>query len=243
MKLNPGLVGLTALSLLSFVLTASAQSGSSAARTSSMAAARGEVDRARTQLRTAVEKVRSTWKANPQWIAATDEVTTARKDYQAARNAVVEKLKTDDPTYKAALDKQGGLQDRVHDEQGKTNASQPASTQPAGAIEPAANLPAPSNAQVTAAADKLNNKAKLRNMEDIAVTNDPAAAKAEDRLNKAQTAAKVWQAQFDAALKNDPDYRAALDQMTAARSRMATAAGTPNAAPTYDNYGEVINVR
>ncbi|MDB5325410.1 MAG: hypothetical protein JWM57_979 [Phycisphaerales bacterium] len=225
------------------VSIAPAQYGSAAARNSAMAAARGEVDRARTQLRTAVEKVRSTWKANPQWIAATDEATAAQKDYQAARNAVVDKLKREDPTYKTALDKQGDLQDRVQNEQGKTNASQPASTQPAGSVEPAANLPAPSNAQVAAASEKLNNKAKLRNMEDIAVTNDAAAAKAEDRLNKAQTAAKIWQAQFDAALKNDPDYRAALDQMTAARSRMAAAAGTPDAGPAYDNYGEVINVR
>lgn len=221
--------------------TASGQSGTNVnGREATLAAARGEVDRARTQLRQATDKVRSTWNANPQWIAANDELEAARKEFQSARAAVIERLKTD-PAYKAELDKHGDLKNKVRSEQNRTNANQPASTQPAGSSEAVPTLPTPSAAQVEAATEKLEQKAKLRNMEDIAVSNDSAAAKAQERLNKAQTNAKIWQAQLDAALKNDPDYRAALDQMNAARSRYAAAGGTPDV--NYDNYGGVIYVR
>ncbi|HEX8325489.1 MAG TPA: hypothetical protein VF595_16415 [Tepidisphaeraceae bacterium] len=205
-----------------------------------MAAARGEVDRARTTLRAAVEKVRSTWKANPQMIAATDEAAAARKEYEAARRAVVEQLKSD-PAYQSATKDQTDVQAKLRDEQAKTNAANPPTTKPEGTDETVKNLPAPSDQQVAVALDKLESKTKLRNLEDIAVAKDPTASKAQARLNEAEKALKVWQAQLDAALKNDPDYRGALDQMTAARSRMAAAAGTPNT-DTYNNYGEVINV-
>lgn len=231
-----GLVAITAVGNL-----AVAQTAVGGGREANLAAARGEVDRARTQLRQATEKVRSTWKANPQWIAANDELEAARKEFQTTRAAVIQRLKTDDPAYKAELDKHGDLQAKVRSEQDKTNSTQPASTQPAGAPEAAPNLPAPSAAQVEAATEKLEQKARLRNMEDIAIANDPAASKAQERLNKAQTENKIWQAQLDAALKNDPDYRTALDQMNAARSRFAAAGGVPEV--NYDNYGGIIYVR
>ena len=75
-----------------------------------------------------------------------------------------------------------------------------------------------------AASEKLQAKTNLRNVVDTAVSNDPNAAKAQAKLNAAEEANKLLQLQFDAALKNDPDYRAALDQAQAARARVAQAA-------------------
>lgn len=230
------------LGLLIGTAVVQAQVNSNAsARNAALAAARGEVDRARSTLQAAVAKVRTTWKANPQMITANDEAVAARKDYQAARAAVVEKLK-DDPAYQAMVEDQTDVQAKLREEQAKTNAANPATTRPAGADETVANLPPPSDAQVSTAMDKLNNKTKLRNIEDTAVSKDPAASKAQARLNEAEKALKIWQAQLDAALQNDPEYKAALDQVTSARSRVAAAAGTPNTPDTYNNYGEVINV-
>lgn len=210
------------------------------ARQAAVSAARGEVDRARTQVQSAVTRVRSTWQANPKYIEATAAVETARKDFDAARAKVVDRLRSSDSTYAALLKTQADAQSRLADEQEKTKASEPATTQAEDAAAVVPNLPAPSNNQVAAAQEKLNVKAKLRNLEDKAVADDPDAAKAQVKLNEAQQAAKVWQAQLDAALKSDPDYRAAYDQLTAARSRLVAAGATDTG---YDTYGEPIYVR
>lgn len=202
-----------------------------------LATARGEVEKARTKLRASVDKVRSTWQANPKYIEATDALEAARKDYDAAKAAVVEKLKKQDPVYKGLLDKQADTQDKLRQEQQKSNASTPAASQPGDA--PA--LPAPSAGTVAAAQEKLDAKVKLRNLEDIAVSKDPDAKKASEKLKEAQTNVKVWQAQLDAALKNDADYTAALEQMRTARANLQTAAGNPDVGPRYNDYGDPYN--
>ena len=216
----------------------SANAGVLPAGSGNLATARGEVEKARTKLRTTVEKVRSTWQANPKYIEATDTLTAAGKDYDAAKAAVVERLKQDDPVYKGLLDKQAGTQDKLRQEQQKSNAALPAASQPNG-VTP---LPAPTAGTVAAAQEKLDAKAKLRNLEDIAVGKDPDARKASEKLKDAQTAAKVWQAQLDAALKADPEYTAALEEMRTARASLQSAAGNPDLGGRYNDYGEQNNV-
>lgn len=206
--------------------------------TGNLAAARGEVEKARTKLRATVDKVRSTWQANPKFIEATDALTAARKDYDAAKAAVVERLKKEDPVYKNLLDQKADTQDKLQQEQQKSNAAAPAANQP-GDVKP---LPAPTAGTVAAAQEKLDAKSKLRNIEDIAVGKDADAKKASEKLKEAQTSAKVWQAQLDAALKADPEYTAALEEMRTARAGLLSAAGNPDTGPRYNDYGDPYNV-
>jgi chromosome segregation ATPase len=237
-RTHTGAIAAVVLGLAISVASAQVNSGGTARNGSNLAGPRAEVEKARTKLRAAVDKVRTTWKANPKYIEATDALDAARKDYDSARAAVIEKLKRDDPVYRELLQTQADTQGKLAQEQAKVNAAVPAATQPGDAKE----LPGPSAGQVQAATEKLEAKAKLRNLEDIAVTKDPDAKKASEKLKEAQTAAKVWQAQLDAALKTDADYTAALEQMRTARAALQTAAGQQNSGPDYNDYGETNHV-
>ena len=200
----------------------SGTSNAETAKNAALAAARADMARAKSALQAATDKVRTTWKANPQMIEADDNLTNARKDYDAAKRAVVERLKKD-PEYEAALKEQGKTVSKLHDAQQSTASTQPSAVTPGDSVQSAAALPAASNATVEAATEKLENKTKIRNMEDTAIGNDPNASKAQAKLNDAEKQSKVWHLQLEAALKNDSDYRAALDQVQAARQRLGAA--------------------
>ena len=204
---------------------ADAADGESAERRAAVAAARAEVERAQAVVAAATARVRSSWKANNDYIAAEEELSNARRDFDRAREGVVEKLKND-PAYSAALRDEADAAARVRNEQAETNATQPATTRPAGANESGPNLPAPSDEQVRAATDRLNQKSKVRDLQDAAVNADPEASKARDRLDLAQRQMKVWQLQLDAALKNDPEYKAGMEQLAAARAKVPAAAAS-----------------
>lgn len=194
-----------------------------AARRAAMARARGEVERAQAMLQAATERVRATWDAKPQGQSAKQAVEDARKDFESAKAKVIDRLK-EQPEYAQAEQADREAQADLHREAVRTRATQPATTQPAGAAAPAPNLPAPSLAQVEAATDKLKSRSKLQDLEEAAIAKDPAASKAEAKLNEAQQAAKQWQLQYEAALQNDPDYKSALNQLATARANAQAAA-------------------
>ncbi len=194
-------------------------------RRAAVAAARAEVDHAQAVVTAASARVRASWKSNEQLIAAEEELSHARREFDHVRDAVQQKLKQD-PAYSAALREEADAGERVRQEQAATNATQPSTTRPADANIDVPNLPAPSSDQMQAATQRLEQKGKVRDLEDAAIASDPEAAKARARLDLAQRQMKVWQLQLDAALKNDPEYKAGMDQLAASRARVAQAAAS-----------------
>lgn len=202
-----------------FVVPNNDEAERSRARAAAVAAARGQVQRAEQLLNVAQQRVQANWNANPQYQALLKEQADARKEFGAARDQLLEKLK-DDPRYTGAKQAEADASDDLHDAQAKTNATQPS------AAPGTANPPDPSPQQFAAAQDKLNSKTKLRKLVDDAVAADPAAAKARARLDQANSDLQVLSLQLKAALLNDADYKSALDQLTAARAQVTQAASS-----------------
>jgi len=213
----------------------------SAQRRAAVAAARGEVDRATTVMAAITSRVRATNRANPKFLIAETEMTDAREAYAKARQAVLKSMEQK-PDYMAAVKEEADARARVAEEKRQTNAAfaatqpatQPASNDDASADPQAAptdatsastaTLPDPTADQVDAAQDRMEIKTRLRQLQDAALSADPTAAAARVRLDAALSAMKVWQLQEQATLLNDPEYKAAVDQLAAARARVTQAA-------------------
>jgi hypothetical protein len=174
-------------------------------------AARADVERAEASVRAAAARVRTSWKANPEMVAAEKELDEARQASDQERKRVVAALEKD-PAYKQIKSQHATAAGDVRGEQDRVNATQPAASQPAAAPV--------TSAQIEAATEKLEAKSELRNFEDRAVAADPPAAAAAARFEAAQDKLKALQLQLDAALVNDPEYKAAQDQLGAARTRL-----------------------
>ena len=185
-------------------------------------AARGEIDRAQALIRVATTRVRSTWKANPELLAAEKELEQATEAFEVKRKAIVDKLKQD-PAYAKALEGESAASADVKEEQQATNEKAPATTQPQSADEAAANLPPPSQEQVDAAMNKLNKRSELRDIEEKAITADPAAREAMVKRDAAREKVQALQLQLDAAMQNDPEFKSAQEQLATARANLARA--------------------
>jgi hypothetical protein len=177
-----------------------------AARRAAVQAAQGEVDRAQASVAAASTRIRATWKANPDLLAAEKDLTAKQEAFEAARAPVIAKLQQD-PDYQQIRETAAKADQQVAEAHG---------------IAPATR---PSPAVIDAAKAKLEVKSALGNIEDKAIAADPAASKAKADLDAAREKMKVLQAQFQAVLLNDPEYKAALDQLNAARSRLTAASG------------------
>ena len=186
------------------------------ARRAAVTAAQGEVDRAQAAVEASIARVRATWKANPELINAERELATKQAAYDKARAPVVEKLKQD-PEYRQAADQAAAADAAVKQEQ----AMRPPTTSPAHPT----TIPVPSDTQVQAATEKLQQKSTLREMEEKAIAADPAAAQAKAELDAARERIKALNLQFDAIMLNDPEHKSAVDALQAARSRLTAASG------------------
>ncbi len=183
------------------------------ARRAAVAAAQGEVDRAQAAVETSVSRIRANFKANPDLLAAQRDLSMKQAAFDKARQPLLAHL-MEDTEYRLAAEQARAADAAVKQEQ----AAQRPTTGPT-------TLPAPSDAQVQAATEKLQQKSTLRDMEDKAVTADPAASAAKAELDSAREGVKALQLQFDAAVLNDPDHKSALDQLQSARSRLTAASG------------------
>ena len=180
-----------------------------AARRAAVQAAQGEVDRAQAMITAASARVRATWKANPDLLAAEKELADKQAAYDDARAPVIAKLQQD-PAYQGIRVAAAKAEQQVAAARGNSPATQPA---------------APSTDVVDAAKEKLEVKSALSNIEDKAIAADPAASRAKADLDASREKMKAMQAQFQAVLLNDPEYKAALEQLNAARSRLTAASG------------------
>jgi hypothetical protein len=177
-----------------------------AARRAAIQAAQGEVNKAQALVAAAANRVRASWKANPDLIAAEKELEAKQAAYDAARVPVMTKLEQD-PVYRDARAAVVDAEALVAQAKATTRATQPA------------------DATVDAAIAKLAQKSVLREMEDQALAADEAASKARAELEAAREKRRVLQLQFDAVLLNDPEYKQALEQLSAAKSRLTAATG------------------
>jgi hypothetical protein len=209
-----------------------------AARRAAIAAARAQVQAAQSRVQVATERVRATWEADSNLSAAEAALQTARADLERASLPVFKRLREDDAAYRAVLQEEVDARTRLADEQARLVAADPASTQPAAtrpsgteppdgfapAEDESLNVPVPSDEQVNAAVDKLGHRTRRREIEARAIAADPAAAEAQQRVDAATAELKALQTQFESVLLNDPEYRAARDQLVAARAELSRAA-------------------
>jgi len=189
-----------------------AEAQRAAARRAAVTAAQGEVDRAQAAVESSLARVRANWKANPDLLAAQRDLAVKQAAYDKARQPIIDRL-MQDPAYRAAADQARIADAAVKQEQAMRPATSPTT------------LPTPSDTQVQAATEKLQQKSALRDMEDKALSADPAATAARADLDASREKVKALQLQFDAAVLNDPEHKAAVDQLQAARSRLTAASG------------------
>ena len=104
---------------------------------------------------------------------------------------------------------------------GTTGGHTPSAT---GGVRPADNIPAPPPppAELAAAAKrKLDAATEVTALEQAALAADPQASEAQRALDDATDKLNRLQEKLDAVLVNDPGYRAAQDQLAAARGRLS----------------------
>ncbi len=191
------------------------------ARRAAVQAAQGEVDRAQAMLEAANARIRANWKASPDLLAADRDLTIKQAAFDRARKPVLDKLAESD-AYQSALAQSKTADAQVKMNQAAGKLATGATTKPS--LLPA-TLPAPTEAQVQAATDKLEQRSALREMETKAIAADPAATQAQVELDAAREKIKMLNLQFDAAKLNDPEYKSALNQLNSAKSRLTAAGG------------------
>lgn len=209
-----------------------------AARRAAIASARGNLEAAQAKLKAAEERVRANSKANPETTAAQTELDQAQADLDRLGAPVLARLRENNAEYQAALRDEEAAQAKLSQEQAKAVAANPAATRPATKPidddpqddisvqkeEDALHVPPPTDGQVIAATDKLDIRSKRRDLERDALARDPATAQASARVDAATARLKQLRAEFEATLLNDPEYRAARDQLAAARAEVTRVA-------------------
>lgn len=209
-----------------------------AARRAAIASARGNLEAAQLRQRAAEERVRAEEKANPDNLTAQNELDDAQAQLDRVSGPVLARLRESNAEYRKLLDDEEAAARRVREEHAKNVAANPASTQPTTVPaeadpqddvrvvdeEQSLNVPVPTDEQVVAAVDKLDVRTRRRELEREALAADPATREASDRVDVATQKLQVLRAQYEAKLLNDPEYRAARDQVTAARAELTRAA-------------------
>ena len=172
--------------------------------------ARARVNEAEAKVKDAVTRVRASWKANPEMLSAEKELNDARQARDEQRKHVVASLKEDDKYMQ--LEKEHS-QAAIDVKQSPSNTTQPTTQESAAP---------PSQERMDAATEKLEAKSDLRDYVDAAVAKDDGAQAAQKRFDAAQAKLKEMKLQLDAALQNDPDFKAAQQQLAAAHGEAAS---------------------
>lgn len=224
-----------------------------AAQRSGANAAKADLDRALGGLRAAQERVQADFKAAPELWQAESDLEAAQAELDLAQKPVLDRL-TDSPEYKDEWKKQQEHEATIQREFQKSVAADPASTKPADTTPATAdptdnisvtaererlNVPVPSDAQIAAATDKAVQRNKLRQLQEAAIKADPAASEAAKKVETAVENLKRLQLTHRAALLNNPEFKAALDQVHSARARIAQAASANYGYGAYGSYNSV----
>ena len=198
----------------------------------------------------AEKRIRASYKAEPELLAAETDLKAAQAELEATKGPIVAKLQ-DTPEYKQEKQAEDDYEAKIQAEHAKAVAAQPDTTKPAPlpkdrdptddktltAEKESLNVPVPTDAAVVAAVDKANQRNKLRDMEEAAIAKDPKASQAQLKVDSATQKLKQMQLEYKAALLNDPEYKGALDQVQSARARVQAAAGSDVGATNGNGYG------
>jgi chromosome segregation ATPase len=175
---------------------AAGQNSALAEQRKQLADANAEVGRLQKELNKIKAKVQAKYEAKDEWEAAKTNLKNAENAYESARKKAVAKLYAS-PDYKAAKDKQLKSEQTLQDLQGNPKADQKALDK---AIQ-----------------DRQESGFAVRNMENAALSGDPAVSEAKTKLADAKKAWEALQDELKETLKQDPEYTAAQDQLTAAQ--------------------------
>ena len=228
------------------VNTGSVNNNASEAQRSATNVARADLNRTLGSLQAAQERVKADFKAAPELFKAEKDLEAAQDELEAAQKPIMDKL-TDDPTYKAEKAKSDEAEAKIQQEHQKSVEADPASTKPASPLpkdhdptdnstvtaeKERLNVPVPSDAQLVAAVDKASQRSKLRQLQEAAIAADPTASAAAKKVDAAYDTLKQLNLKYRAELLNNPEYKAALDSVHAARAHVQQAAGS-----NYRAYG------
>lgn len=207
---------------------------------------RADLNRALGSLKAAQARVGADFKAAPELFQAENDLEAAQAEFEAAQKPILDKL-GDDPTYKAEKAKSDEAEAKIQQEHQKAVEADPASTKPTSPLpkdhdptdnstvtaeKERLNVPVPTDAQLVAAVDKAQQRSKLRELQEAAIAADPAASAAAKKVDAAYDTLKQLNLKYRAELLNNPEYKAALDQVHSARARVQQAAGS-----NYRSYG------
>ncbi|MFT3788046.1 MAG: hypothetical protein QM770_18055 [Tepidisphaeraceae bacterium] len=211
-----------------------------AARRAAVEAAQAQVNAARAKLEAASNRVRATWAANQNFIAATKELNESRQAFQAERKRVIDQLIQTNTDYRAATQAERDAAERVRLEQEKNPTTRPTTVpvdlgipddgigldvdQGDANVKGPATQPIATPEQARAAQARLDERTRLRKLEADAIAGDQAAAQAKAHYDAAGTKANELRLQLRAALLNDPEYKAAETELQAARAQVTAAA-------------------
>jgi chromosome segregation ATPase len=163
-----------------------------------LADANAEVARLQKEAAKIKSKVQAKYESKDEWEAAKTNLKNAETAYESARKKAVAKLYAS-PDYKSAKDTQLKSEQTLQELQGNPKADQKA-------IEKAQQ-------------ERLDSGLKVRNLESAALSGDPAVSAAKSKLADAKKAWEALQDEVKEALKQDPEYTATQDQLTAAQQQ------------------------
>lgn len=148
----------------------------------------------------AKKRIEMEFKQRPEWIAAQNELNEAKKELEAAKNAVLETLKTN-AAYLAAIAARTQASKALADirDSGDINALSAASRQ---------------NAQAASAVTQLESRA---------ITNDPVCQAAQKRVDAATSGMRVLEAQLQHIRDTDTELMAAKQKIMVANIDLAAA--------------------
>ncbi len=162
--------------------------------------AEAEFDNRWAGLQVLVDRARVDFQISSEYIAAKDELTDAQHAYDAAVDAVLARLQTDQQ-YKDLIEKR---------------------TEEQIALK---STGVGTGLRNSVATEKLHTGSMVTQMEAVALTNDPSVQDARIRLVSADETLRLKEKQFESQLYNRPEVVAARGQMETARANKAGADG------------------
>jgi hypothetical protein len=174
------------------------------------AAARAQVNAARSQLEFARNAIRKNFEASPQWTQASADLKRAQTDYDLASKPVLERVRAD-PRYRSAAEEKKEAKQEVAaahtDAARQTGAATPATQPVTGEVVEAANA--------SLAAGQVVSK-----LEQEALDADPKVTDAKARRDQAAAKVQALEKAFEADLLNDSGYQQAKTKLDAAEAQL-----------------------
>ena len=159
-----------------------------------------EVSRIRNEMNKIKTRLAVKYEGKEEWESAKNNLKTAEAAYEKARKAALARLYAS-PEYKAAKDKQLKAEHAI-------------------AAQQAAGARIDQKALEKAQQDRFDSGLALRKLEDQAMAADPRIAETKAKVAEAKKAWEALQDELDEALKQDPEYVAAQQQLEQAQANV-----------------------